>query len=342
MKTVITSDGSEQLAVNNVGPALGVDFCGFVDFDKLWGNPIEPGGAEPDCLIIKGFFVADYTSWNRTRKIMGDVGGWYNPKYKKAKKIVILWGGSDVLQMESFKQRCGRYEAKIFRELRDEERFCHIPVSLELGRQLAEKFNFKPLQRLATPAQKVFERMPMPEQNTIGVYLPTYRATLHRLPQIVDLALAMPDTKFILFHWFFPVADDSGNIPDISQIANIETRFTLPRDGYEKTIGDCSALLRIPRNDGLSGTAADFVMAGRPVMSSNKIPGFSRVVTNDELDEGISAADLAGKVGKFPQEVSDVVRDDYCEMFSPEKYKDRFEKIVQKQWPDFKVEPCQF
>lgn len=345
IKAVITSDGCEQLAVHNLAPALGIPFYDVMSWDRLWGTPLEPElGINPECLIIKGFFVPDFSGEARMRKMMGDAickaefinrHNKDNCRCTKAEKVVILWAGSDVIQMAQWRSFFHKYEVSLFKELRT-DRFIHIPVSEKQRQELDLMLDIKATKPLPTPSRKLFDPMPMPGKFTVAVYMPTYRADTFRFKTVVELAETMPDAHFIFFHWMFPVGD--GELTQFPNLENAEFIYNCSREQYEDIIKRSCCLLRIPTHEGLSGTSGDFLMAGRPVVSCHDMPEWAAMLDNKKLSKGEKNAEfIASKIRKMSMDIPEETRRWYLDNLDPTKYKARFNERIITTWPGFQL-----
>ncbi|MBD3276868.1 MAG: hypothetical protein GF388_01065 [Candidatus Aegiribacteria sp.] len=335
MKAAITSDGCEQLAKYHLAPALGLPFYNFLEWDQLWGNPLEPDiGEHPECVVMKGFFGNDYSGQARIKKVLGDMGKEYQPKCSNADKVAVLWAGSDVTAMFGFRQRGFRYEPKIFSDLRS-DRFVHIPVNIKQKYELDKLLGIEATDPLPTPSRKLFDVMPMPGRFTVAVYLPTYRADFFRYKLMLEVAEKMPEARFIFFHWMFPVGDSDVQL---SELPNVEYRYHCSREEYEDIVKQSACLLRAPQHEGLSGTAADFLLAGRPVVSCWDMPEWPAMLGNELIDNGKHDAEYIVKLlNKMKMEVPEETRQWYLDNLAPAKYKERFNERIHTKWPEFSV-----
>lgn len=336
MKAAITSEGCEQLAMNNIGPALDAKFFPDPRFDELWGTPMRPDeGDNPEVLFIKGWFVPDYVALARMYKIMGDQGHKYNDRCKKAEKIVILWAGSDVLGAAHWRQKAGKYEPQIFRDLRT-ERFMHVPVGIKQKYELEKLLDLRPTDPLPTPARELFERQPLPDKMTVAVYMPTYSMELYRYDMCLAVAKLMPDAQFIFYHWMFPTGPE-GLIKE-GDVPNVRYQYACSFEQYKEIITESSCSLRITRHEGLSGGVADFLMSGRPVLTCRDMPEWPAGLDNKKIETGEQVAEhIAITLKSFKGEVSEKTRRWYLDNLDPKKYKSRMNELLDKQWPGFSL-----
>lgn len=325
MKVAVVSFGVEQIARKNIAEPNGLPYFSEFDYDKLWGTPIDPeGGIRPDLLILKGFFVSDAEGWYKHLKIFGDYGRMINDKCHAAERIIILWSGSDTIALGEYYNQLGKYCPKLFTEIKS-NRFLHIPVSGKQREDLRELFGLSDTValELPSPARKVFQFLPMPEKLTVAFYLPTFRADFYRYALIPKLAKLMPDVKFIVYHWFIK----TPHLQLAESQDNVEYRFGCSRVEYEQVIAESSVLLRVPVHDGLSSGAAEFMMAGRPVLSCWDMPKWERIVRfPNDPDE------VAKNIRKTKLVVPENVAEHYRGLFDPHKWLEKLSDRTEKAW----------
>lgn len=336
MKAAITSDGCEHLAINNLAPALGVDWYTLFGFKKLWGNALRPEeGSNPEVLFVKGWFVPDYCALSRMQRITGDLSYKYNERCKKAEKIVILWAGSDILECAKWRARAGHYEPQMFRDLRT-DRFMHVPVSTKQKYELDKLLGIDATDPLPTPARELFDLQPMPHKFTIAVYMPTYNLDMYRYDVCLEVARLMPEATFIFYHWMLPVGPKG--VVDESGVPNAQYKYACSFGEYKEIIAQSWYSLRLTRHEGLSGGAGDFLMAGRPVLTCHDMPEWPAVFDNEKIGSGKQdAKHISEKIKKCRLEVSEKTRGWYLDNLDPKKYKERMNELLKKQWPGFSL-----
>lgn len=332
MTAAIISDGCEHLAMNNLAPALGLDYYSIFDFDKLWGTPFRPEeGLQPDILFIKGWFVANYEGLTRMYKIMGDQAWKYNDRCKKAEKVVILWAGSDVLAFAGWRGKMGKYEAKIFGDLRG-DRFLHIPVAIKQKNELRKLLDIESADPLPTPARKLFDEMPLPEKQRVAVYMPTYNMDMYRYDLCLKVAKVMPDIKFVFYHWMLPVGGKEAVAP--SELPNVSYQYACSFDQYKQIIAESSCALRLTRHEGLSGGAADFLLAGRPVFTCHDMPEWPAALDNNDIgNDKVPPEQIAIMLRSYKDGVPRETREWYLDHMDPAKYKERINERLDQKWP---------
>lgn len=329
-KIAVTSIAAEQLARKNIAEPNGWPFFHEFQYGDLWGNPLNPeDGLHPDVVIFKGFFVNDYKTLHKHKLLLGDPQHHFQPKSHTAEKIIMLWAGSDVYQLFAFVEHLGRYEAKIFQELRS-DRYCHIPVSEKQKKELWDMFKIKATEPLPTPARTLFQPLPFKGRPTVSVYMPPHRSPFFKYGMIRKVAEKLPGINFIFYHWLF----EGDALASAEITRNVEHRYACTRQEYEQIVADSWAALRIPETDGLSSGAAEFLMANRPVFSNHDMPHYPKkvdrkVITVDYLVELL--ADLAPSV---PEDVQERYRD----IFNPDLFVDRLNARISTKWPEFRLQ----
>lgn len=307
MKVAVTSTAASQLALNNVSVPCEWEFFNVNEYVRL-------AEYNPDALYIGGWFVANYANWQLYRALIGDI-----------KKVIVHWYGSDVLIAKQFHDRGQR---KMFEELAT-DRFVNIPPNDKIKAELKEWISLDTTDPLNVPAETTYVEMPKPEQFTIGIYMPCERLDFFNFMPICD-ALPGTDYRVIFYHWL-PMTQDLKKEYAERHLGNAEFRYGLSREQYRKTIEDCSCLLRIPFHDAYSISLAEFLMAGRPVVSQHDAPEWPSLIQGELSKESVLAA------LKWVEENPDVpktVQDYYRDRWSPDKFKSRLLNRVNSQWPE--------
>lgn len=305
MKIAVTSTQAEQLALNNVTPALpGAKFFSSSQIEDI-------AEYNPDVLYLGGMFIAEYSDWQLYRAIIGD-----------AKRVIVHWYGSDVLQLQFFKDRG---EKEVLEWLK-QDRFFHVSPSEAIREELYDKLGIEASHPLNVPAEKVMGNIPLPEEFTLASYLPPGRKEFFNYQMIEQAMKNLPETKMVFYHWL-PLFEK------IEYEGRHVLRYGLSRDEYEKLISESSCLLRIPYHDANSISAAEFLMSGRPVISNHDLPHWPKMVdetmTPDQIAEVVKSVQDNGK------EVPEETRQFYRDLFDPGKFKERLEYRIKARWPEF-------
>lgn len=303
MKVAVTSSAVEQIASKNIAATQGWPFYSFNDFKGL----TECGA---DVLLFLGWFVPDLKDWWQHKFRIG-----------KDQRVVVLWAGSDILHVKQMKQNGA---VQMFKDF-ESDQYCHVPESDFQKDELLKLFNLKSTEPLASPAREIFQDIGLPEKFTAGVYSPTQRYPFYRLPQIGQ-ALADAQVKGIFYHFLFDYA--KLDVPCFN-----DKRYAITWDEYKQTVADSSCGIRVPEHDGLSLGAAEFLMAGRPMITCWDMPRWPRVIKGEVTIEKIAKA--VKKVAAGDYYVPASVRAFYRDYFDPAKYKERLQERLREKWDGF-------
>lgn len=305
MKVACTSVGGQQLALNNVALPYGWKY--FEPYDY-----VEMAAYAPDVLWLGGFPCRSHTEWQLHRVIVGEIPN-----------VILQWFGSDILACRQFKERG---EDAIFDWL-NTDRFVHVPPSDEADIEIETLLGVKTCGKaMDVPAQKIRPILPPNEDFKIGVYMPPHRMPFYHFKEISKAMGEMPKIKAIYYHWLPQIAE-------IKPDGRSELRYGQTQEQYEKTLADCSCLLRVPQHDAVSISAAEFLMSGKPVISNQNLPHWKTLVKGDVTAEKIvKAIKKTQRNGTVPIETSDYYRDRY----DPAKYKERLEEAARTKWPGFR------
>lgn len=302
-RVACVSTMAHQLALNNVAIP-----CGWKYFDDI--NYVGVAEYNPDVLYVGGWFVSEYSDLALHNSLLGDIP-----------KVIVHWYGSDVLMCRQWKQMGERH---MFEWLKD-SRFVHVPPSEPIRREIEEWLGLSTTEPLNVPAERVFDRMDKPEEFFIGCYMPPNRQDFFRMPILRGALPKVKDANVVLYHFLPP-------IPEILYSEQCEKHFAISREEYEAIVARMSCLVRIPHHDANSISAAEFLMAGRPVISDRDLPQWPAWIKG-QVDEKkvIRAINQARRDGFVPPEVSAFYRD----LYDPGKFKDRLEARCQERWGDF-------
>lgn len=239
--------------------------------------------------------------------------------------VAIRFTGTDALNVTGFVQR----GCKAIVDWLNQDRFLIIPPSDKVADELST-IGVKVCAPLNTPAQRLFDPIPRPKTFTIGVYTPPHRQDFFNIPKVKQLLYKMKEVDYrAIFYHFFPLMEE------FSFDGRYELRFGLKREDYEKTIADCSCLIRIPVHDANSISTAEFLMADRPVLSTNDFPHWPAMVSEKMTDDEIVAKILALK--EAPP--VDSAAQKYCRMmYDPGKWKEKLAKRCSRKWEGFEFD----
>ena len=307
MRVAVVSHQAEQLALNNVAIPNGWKYFHATAAEDLYVY-------NPDFLYVHGCFIHDYGDWQLYRQLVGE-----------APKVVIRFAGTDSLNVSGFVEK----GCTAIVDWLNQDRFLIIPPSEKVAEEL-KAIGVNVVKPLNTPAQRLFEPLLKPKKFTVGVYMPPHRQDFFNIPKLKQALYTLKDKSYqCIFYHFFPLmADFTFDGPHA-------LRFGLTREQYEKTIGDCSCLVRMPVHDANSISTAEFLMADRPVVSINDFPHWPAMVNKDMTDKEIGELILAQKDAK---PVSSKAQE-YCRtMYDPTRWRDRLEKRCRGKWEGFKFD----
>lgn len=299
-KIIATSAGAPQVVKKNIAEPSGFDYYPYTQLEDI-------AAERPDLLLLGGWYVDNLVVFWQHKAIVGD-----------CERVAIHWFGSDV-------NKCSNMymdgERKMFEYLR-EDRFLHIPCSDKIKEELEDRLGLEPCEPLIVPAQKRIERMDAPDRFAVAVYLPSTGLEFYNSGAMVD-ALEELKIKTIFYHFLFKSYH-------LDFIGPHEFRYGLNREEYEQVIADSSILLRVPDHDGMSVGAAEFLMAGRHVVSTHDLPMWEAnaelPVTKDNLVKVLG--EIRDQASLIPPVISDQAR----EVFDPALYRAGFAERVKDKW----------
>lgn len=305
MRVAVTSSAAEQLASANIAGSTGWKFFPPSHIEEI-------ASFNPDVIYLGGVYIGNYSDWQGYRAILGD-----------ARRVIMHWYGSDVVQVGQFH----REGSTGILEWLKSDRFLHIAPSGPLRQELVETLGIETGEPINVPAEKVFGDIPLPSGFVIGCYMPPQRQKFFNL-KVIDKALSPRDDLRIVFYHWLPLMEKLEY-----RGKNGEYRFGLSREEYEKTLADCSCLLRIPAHDADSISAAEFLMSGRPVVSNHDLPMWPRLVSEQMEAPALAEAVIMAK--DIP--VSATVREFYRDRWDPAKFKARLVERCKTKWPEVEL-----
>jgi hypothetical protein len=307
MRVAVVSHQAEQLALNNVAKPNGWRYFHGTSAEDL-------AVYDPEFLYVHGCFINDHGDWRLYQQLTGE-----------APKVVIRFTGTDALNVTGFVERgCTAIVTWL-----NQDRFLIIPPSEKVAEEL-RALGVNVVAPLNTPAQRVFDPIPRPKKFTIGVYMPPHRQDFFNIPKLTQVLYKMKDDEYrAIFYHFFPLMQEFGFD------GPCELRFGLRRDQYEKTIADCSCLVRMPVHDANSISTAEFLMADRPVASINDFPRYPAMLNKKMTDDELAAVILSLKDAP---PVNGEVREYCLSMYDPAKWQARLAKRCSQKWQGFKFD----
>ena len=300
MRIAVTSSAALQVTSQNICKPIGWDHYHPLD-------TVNMHSSQPDVLLLGGFYVGNLNDEWFYRSLTGRIP-----------KIVIHWFGTDVVMMRQYREDGAK---GIFDELRT-DRFLHIPCSDKIRRELIEDLEFPVCDPLIVPSEDPLSRMKTPKGRfKLAVYMPPGRSDFFRIPIIAEAVDAIPKIHVIFYH-FLERADSYGID------ASHEYRYGLSHEEYHGVVEECSALLRIPTHDGMSVGAAEFLMAGRKVISNHSLPMWPAKIKNLSVESVKLELEKAMKRSSVSVKVSDEAR----RLFDPALYAEGMQKRLRDKW----------
>ena len=306
MRVAATSISAGQLAKNNVSKNCDWPYYHVNEYVRL-------AEYDPNLVYVGGWFVGNYANLQIQKAIIGS-----------AEKVIIHWYGSDTLICREFYRRGAR---QFIEELKS-DRFVNIPANDVLKKELKEWFDLDTTEPLNVPAETTYLEMEKPKEFTVGVYMPCERLDFFQMDAVCE-ALAPLDAKTIFYHWL-PMTQDMPKLYGQRYAGYAEYRYGLNRDEYRKTIADCSCLVRVPQHDAYSISGAEFLMAGRPVVSNQDYPLYPKLIEGEDTVDSLRAAVEKCRTLTVDKEVQEYYRD----RWSPDKFKGRLEERCREKWPE--------
>ncbi|NIA12351.1 MAG: hypothetical protein GWP10_22210 [Nitrospiraceae bacterium] len=206
---------------------------------------------------------------------------WFLPK----KKIIIWWIGSDVLNFtrpSSFKIKVYVWLNKVLlRMISKKHEVKHVAVASWLIKELksvgvsAELVPYSTI-KVNTPFFGKESR-----RYDFVSYVPIKKWAFYGGDKIKDLALRMPNKKFLIIS-----PDLKKEVIDLPK--NINLIGKVSHEEFLRLLGDSSVLLRLTEHDGLSNSVLEALFEGCKVVWKYKIKGVKGIVSSvNELNDVI-------------------------------------------------------
>jgi glycosyltransferase involved in cell wall biosynthesis len=150
----------------------------------------------------------------------------------------------------------------------------HILCETELARDELRDFGIK-AEIVPIPSYSTWEVKPLPEKFTVSLFL-TQKSDFDKYCYEENLSIvrAMPDVDFTAY------GDGGWDV----EYPNLKHSHNLSREDWEKYVYDNSCYLRIVRHDTLPLASAEFVMAGRDVITNIPLPYQGYIDTKGKLE----------------------------------------------------------
>lgn len=316
MRVAVTSVASENLALHNVADPSGWKY--FTLQDRVRINEWNP-----DAIVCLGFFCEGWSDWQAHKATFGDT-----------RRIVMQWIGTDILTLKQLDIR----GHKAIIEWLNDDRFLHVAPTKVAMKEM-EWSGLKMYGPIDVPAQNIIEPQPQPEKVRLAVYMPSTRQDFYGMMLLKDV-LPKIDAEIVFYHWL-PCSEE------IQYKHECETYFAMTRDDYEeKILKGCSALVRVPVHDSGSISIGEFLMAGKPVVTNQKLPKWAHTTGDlyyEEMGDFKIADGAAQKLEKGIMEIIDLLKnaekpvsqatmDHYRQVYDPKFYLQKLSEYSQEHW----------
>lgn len=162
--------------------------------------------------------------------------------------------------------------------------------------------------------------IPLPKDFTVGVYVSDTNK-VHNEEFIQDLAVSLPDCKFLMF--------GRNNREENDNIKYVPHQDTL------KVIEQCSMNLRLTVHDGFPQTPVQFMLAGRPAITSAPIPYATHmpdaITPHSWIHIKPRLVDMIRKVKRCPNVDTELVRAAYRATHSESQYCNKIYRYLNKK-----------
>lgn len=197
-------------------------------------------------------------------------------------KKIVHFVGADIYWLRKFPYEAMKPLAGALKLKAD-----HILCETELAQAELKEFGID-AQVVPIPSYSTWEVRPLPETFTVSVFL-TEKSDFDKYcyEHTLSIIRAMPDVQFTAY-------GDGGF--DV-EYPNLKHYRNLPRDQWEKYVYENSCYIRLVRHDTLPLASAEFVMAGRDVITNIPLPyqeyidtkGTSELNEWDNFGSGLNA-----------------------------------------------------
>lgn len=322
MKVAVTSIAAENLAKHNVSEPNGWSYWPMQSFVRVneWN---------PDVLVCVGFFCDGWSDWQVHKAMFGDT-----------RHVVINWIGTDILILKQ------NYEKghKALLEWLKSDRFLHIAPTKEAMKEM-EWSGLDLHGPMDIPASKVIDPQPMPEKIRLAVYMPPARQDFYGMMLLRDVLPKFRDVDIVFYHWL-PL---NGKL---HYERRCETHFMLSYEEYaEKILKGCSALVRVPVHDAGSISVGEFLMAGKPVVTNQKLekwPHSTGDLYYEEMGDFKIKDGAAKRLEKGIGEIVDLLKNSkepvskatiehYRQLYDPSVYLSKLADCTENKW-GFRIE----
>lgn len=263
-----------EICVASLGaPNHGVEIAKMISADFRDDTIFKPH--QYKALYLIGWYMKPSDQGNQHPSIMMH---FEQPGVKK----IVHFVGADIYWLRKFPYEAMKPLAGALHLKAD-----HILCETELAQNELADFGIK-AQVVPIPSYSALEIKPLPEEFTVSVFL-TEKSDFDKYCYEHNLSIirAMPDVQFTAY-------GDGGLDVDYP---NLKHSRTLPRDKYEDYVYANSCYIRLVRHDTLPLASAEFIMAGRDVITNIPLPyqeyidtsGDSKLNEWDKFGSGLNA-----------------------------------------------------
>jgi len=210
-------------------------------------------------LYVIGAYPQFFPNIDRAMRQFEDT----NAPYSNARKI-IHWIGSDIMWLKELPRKHSDMAINWLNQVFDEQ-LCEAEHTKKELLSLGINAKVVPL-----PAAYMFDEiLPKPKKQTIACYQPGMGMKPMYMPQLAEeLAKKMPDVDFI----FYGDPSVKGKKKNITYLPYVDGQ-----KGAEELIRKSTILMRFTIHDGLPLSIAEFISAGRNVVTNVPIPAVEHI-----------------------------------------------------------------
>lgn len=186
-------------------------------------------------------------------------------------KVIIWWVGSDVLYLLGDKQSTDMYPDKEVLKWVGHKNVC---VSETLQKELATMDIDSEVVTLIPNVEK-YNPCSLPDEYTVGVYLPSTRLDFYGYKEAVQIMNRTPNIKYLVY----------GNTKDMKLPKNAKALGWV--EDTTKVLESCNCLLRLTKHDGFPHSIIEAIMMGRYVIINHQYPDVKYLTEIDDIVEEI-------------------------------------------------------
>lgn len=263
-----------EICVASLGaPNHGVEIAKMIAADFRDDTIFKPHAYK--ALYLIGWYMKPSDQGNQHPSIMMH---FEQPGVKK----IVHFVGADIYWLRKFPYEAMKPLAGALQLKAD-----HILCETELAKSELADFGIN-AQVVPIPSYSALEIKPLPEKFSVSVFL-TEKSDFDKYcyEHTLSIIRAMPDVQFTAY-------GDGGWDVDYP---NLKHSRNLPRDKYEEYVYANSCYIRLVRHDTLPLASAEFIMAGRDVITNIPLPyqeyidtsGDSKLNEWDKFGSGLNA-----------------------------------------------------